>query len=33
MVVAIFFYQIEKDNDTRRKNIRISRLEANYMNK
>lgn len=33
MVVAIFFYQIEKDNDNRRKNIRISRLEANYMNK
>jgi MFS family permease len=33
LVVAIFINLIEKDNDNRRKNIRVSRLEAKYMNK
>ncbi len=33
MVVAIFINLIEKDNDNRRKSIRVSRLEAKYMNK
>ncbi len=33
MFVAIFINLIEKDNDNRRKSIRVSRLEAKYMNK
>jgi hypothetical protein len=33
MVVAIFINLIEKDNDKRRKNIRVSRLEAKFMNR
>ena len=33
MFVAIFINLIEKDNDKRRKNIKVSRLEAQYMNR